>query len=80
MSDYTDQTIQKLEEYEAALKVSIREAVVAVRGSQEFRDAVEELLVGTRYAAPKGCYDHEGLYGRVRNAIRDAVIWDKEKS
>ena len=73
MSDYTDRTIQKLQEYEAELHSAIREAVVAVKGSQEFRDAVEDLLKDTPYRKPI-CYDHEGLYGRVRNAIREGPL------
>ena len=42
---------------------------MAVKGSQEFHDAVEDLLKDTPYKKPIG-EDHECLYGRVRSAIQ----------
>lgn len=44
----------------------------AVRGAAHFRECVKELLKGTPYDEPIG-YDAEGLYGRLRNAVNDAL-------
>ena len=50
-------------------------AITTLRGSVEFRNAVEDLLVGTPYEKPVDAIrDFEGLYGRLRNALRAGKV------
>ena len=67
-----DDKIQQLEQAKLDCAAALNDAIVAWRGAQEFRNAVEELLCGTPYQRPTD-HDHEGLYGRLRNALRDGV-------
>lgn len=53
--------------------------IQAVRGAAHFRECVKDLLKGTPYDEPVG-YDAEGLYGRVRNAVNDAVRWSASRA
>jgi len=39
-----------------------------LRGAQEFRDAVYDLLEGTKFSA-KADSEYDGLYGRLRAAL-----------
>lgn len=53
-----------------AVAKGIDYAITTLRGSVEFRNAVEQLLVGTpNEKPPDERYDFEGLYGRLRNQL-----------
>lgn len=68
-------TIERLEAARRDVADGIDEAIVALKGSVEFRNAVEALLLRTPYEKPASdAYDFEGLYGRLRNALRDGGI------
>lgn len=69
----------QMEEYRVECLNRLREAhdtlnriETTFKGSLEFRDAVFELLEGTPFAAPVGD-DFEGLYGRLRSALKSAA-------
>ena len=62
-------SIEQLEQAKLEVVAGIDEAVTTLKGSVAFRNAVEALLVGTPYEQPV-CDDFEGLYGRLRAALR----------
>ena len=62
--------VQELEDARRRINTGVDHAIVSLKGSIEFRDAVEELLVGTPYEKPATDTDYEGLYGRLRNALK----------
>jgi hypothetical protein len=67
----TEQQVEKIERTQRAMNAGFTEAVVVLKGSVEFRNAVEALLVGTPHVKPTAdAYDFEGLYGRLRNALQ----------
>ena len=67
-------SIEQLEQAKLEVVAGIDEAVTTLKGSVAFRNAVEALLVGTPYEKPADpAYDFEGLYGRLRNALRGAL-------
>lgn len=60
----------ELEKARKAINAGIDGAITTLRGSVEFRNAVEELLVGSPYEKPPSTVtDFEGLYGRLRSAL-----------
>ncbi len=68
-------TIDELEQAKRDVVSGIDNAICTLKGSVEFRNAVEDLLVGTPYEKPSGAaYDFEGLYGRLRNALKGADV------
>lgn len=68
-------TLTRLEQAKREVAEGIDAAITTLKGSIEFRNSVEELLIGTPYEKPKdGGYDFEGLYGRLRNALRAGNI------
>lgn len=63
---------ERLEEARRSVNSGIELAAITLKGSVEFRDAVEELLVGTPYEKPSNDrQDFDGLYGRLRNALKE---------
>lgn len=67
----TEQQVEKLDRTQRAMNAGFSEALVVLKGSVEFRNAVEALLVGTPHEKPTDTvHDFEGLYGRLRNALR----------
>lgn len=67
----TNALIDELERRSDSIDTAVS-YISAVRGAAHFRECIKELLKGTPYAEPVGD-DFEGLYGRVRNAINDAI-------
>jgi hypothetical protein len=66
-----ERRIDELEEAKQRVVAGIDHAIVSLKGSIEFRDAVEHLLVGTPFEKPvEDGKDVEGLYGRLRNALK----------
>ncbi len=66
---------QQLEQAKRAVVAAVDTAIVTLRGSVEFRNAVEALLVGTPYEKPTDSRDDfEGLYGRLRAALRAGKV------
>jgi hypothetical protein len=67
----SDTRILSLEHAKREIVAGIDEAITVLKGSVEFRDAVEALLVGTPHEKPADARnDFEGLYGRLRNALK----------
>lgn len=66
-------TVESLERAKREVSAGIDEAITTLKGSVEFRNAVEALLIGTQYEKPADAtYDFEGLYGRLRGALEQA--------
>jgi hypothetical protein len=59
---------KELEQAKRTVIAGIDAAIVTLKGSVELRDAVEDLLKGTPYEKPAD--DYEGLYGRLRSALK----------
>lgn len=69
--EMTTDHVLALERAKRDVVLGIDAAIVTLKGSVEFRNAVEQLLVGTPHGKPADAeYDFEGLYGRLRNALR----------
>lgn len=65
-------TVERLEQAKRDVTTGIDAAITTLKGSVEFRNAVEALLIGTPYEKPAdAARDFDGLYGRLRNALRD---------
>lgn len=71
-SDFdTNALLARLEAAEASL-AEMRDYIQSVRGPIHTSACFELLLVGTPWEKPTG-YDVEGLYGRMRNALKAAA-------